>query len=125
MSFLWINFAVAVVLLIPIAGHQISSFQEFLRALVYVLMYTNLACAFGAFLIGRLVERPGRVLRKFPLVPVVAMGFLFFSAVGCLLAQTLLMVTGFLVSKALLAGILLHSARRRTPGFGVRLGCSG
>jgi sensor histidine kinase YesM len=99
LSFLWINFAVAVVLLIQIAGHQISSFREFLRALVYVLVYANLAGALGVFLIGGLVERPGPILRKFRLVPVVAVTILVFSAVGCLLAQTLFMVTGFLVPK--------------------------
>ena len=59
------------------------------------MVYANLTGVLGLLFIGGLVEKLLR--RKFPLVPVVAVGILGFSAVGCLLAQTLLMEIGFVV----------------------------
>jgi sensor histidine kinase YesM len=94
-SLLWINFAVAVVVLIQIAGNQISSGRELLHTLAYSLVYANLTGALGIWSLG--VAVPALLRRKFPLVPVVAGGILIVAAVGCLLAQTLLMAIGLVV----------------------------
>jgi len=91
----WINLAVAVVVLIEIAGNQVSSGRALLHMLAYALVYANLTGVLGFFLLGGLVER--LVFRKVPLVPVAAVGILVFSAVGCLLAQTLLMEIGLVI----------------------------
>jgi LytS/YehU family sensor histidine kinase len=94
-SLLWINLSVAIVVLIQIAGNQIANFRELLHLLAYALVYANLTGVLGVLVMSRLVERPA--LRKFPLVPVVTAGVVGFSALGCLLAQTLLMGIGFVV----------------------------
>lgn len=94
-SLAWINLAVAVVVLIQIAGNRIPSGRELLHTLAFSLVYANLTGILGFLVIGGLVERLLR--RKFPLVPVVAVFILVFTAVGCLLAQTLLMGIGFVV----------------------------
>jgi sensor histidine kinase YesM len=94
-SLFWINFAVAVVVLIQIAGNQISTLQGLLHLLAYALVYANLSGAIGVLLFAGLAERVA--LRKFPLAPLVAGGIISAIALGCLLAQTLLMEIGFVV----------------------------
>jgi len=92
-AFFWVNLAVAVVLLIQLAANQISSVHALLHLVAYALVYANLAGVLGVSVIGGLAERLAR--RKFPLVPFVVVGCLVAIAVGCLLAQTLLMGIGF------------------------------
>jgi len=94
-ALLWINLAVVVVVLIQIAGNQISSVRDLLHLLAYALVYANLSGVLGVLIIGGLAER--LVLRKFPLVPYVAVGAMVAIALGFLLAQTLLMGIGFVV----------------------------
>jgi LytS/YehU family sensor histidine kinase len=94
-SLLWINLAVAVVVLIQIAGHQISSVRDLLHVLVYSLVYANLTGVLGTLVMGGVAQR--LTLHKFPLIPVVLAGILVFTTVGCLLAQTLLMAIGVVV----------------------------
>jgi sensor histidine kinase YesM len=96
-SLLWINLAVALVVLIQIAGHQISSLRDLLQVLVYSLVYANLTGILGTLVIGGLAQR--LTLRKFPLIPVVLAGIVVFTTVGCLLAQTLLMAIGVVVPR--------------------------
>lgn len=91
----WINLAVAVVVLIQVAGNQISSARDLLHILVYSLVYANVTGILGVLVIGSLAGRSA--LRKFPLIPVAAAGIVLFSVLGCLMAQALLMETGFLV----------------------------
>jgi hypothetical protein len=93
-SLFWINLSVAVVVLIQIAGNQIASGRELLHMLAYSLVYANLTGVLGVLVIGGLAER--LVLRKLPLVPIVAVGIIFLTAIGCLLAQSLLMVSAWL-----------------------------
>jgi hypothetical protein len=93
-SLFWINLAVAVVVLVLIVGNQISSVRELLHVLTYALVYANLTGAMGVLVLGGLAER--FALRS-PLVPVVAVGVIVLSALGCLLAQTLLMEIGFVI----------------------------
>jgi len=95
LAFFWINLSVAIVVLILIATNQISSARELLHVLVYALVYANLTGSLGVLLIGGLLER--LVLHKSPPIPLVAASILVLSALGCLLAQTLLMEIGFVV----------------------------
>jgi sensor histidine kinase YesM len=94
-SLFWINLAVAVVVLVQIAGSQISSVRGLLHLLAYAMVYANLSGVLGVLIIGGLAER--LALRKFPLVPFVAVGAMVAIALGCLLAQALLMEIGFVV----------------------------
>jgi sensor histidine kinase YesM len=96
-SLVWINLAVALVVLIQIAGNQVSSLQALLHMLAFTLVYANVTGVLGFFVLGGLVEK--LALHKFPLAPVVAVGIIVFTAVGCLLAQTLLMEIGFVVPR--------------------------
>lgn len=94
-SLFWINLAVAIVVLIEIAVNRISNTGEVLHMLAYALVYANLTGILGTLVLGNLVALPA--LRRFPLIPVVAVGVIVFVAVGCLLAQTVLMEIGFVV----------------------------
>jgi LytS/YehU family sensor histidine kinase len=93
-SFFWINLAVAVVVLIQIAGNQISTFRQLLHVLAYALVYANLTGALGVLVLGGLADR--LALRN-PLAPIVAVGVILFAALGCLLSQVLLMEIGLVV----------------------------
>lgn len=94
-SLFWINLAVAIVVLIEIAVNRISNTGELLHMLAYALVYANLTGVLGTLVLVHLVELPA--LRKLPLIPVVTVGVILFAAVGCLLAQTVLMEIGFIV----------------------------
>jgi sensor histidine kinase YesM len=96
-SLIWINGAVALVILILQTGNQIASARELLYVLGYSLVYANLTGILGILLLGPLAERA--VARKLPLVPVAFLGIIVFSTVGCLMAQTLLMAIGLAVPK--------------------------
>ena len=95
LALFWINLAVLVVMLIQIAGNQISSARELLHVLAYALVYANLTGLLGTWVMGGLAER--LFLRKIPPLPAVAVGILVFTALGCLLAQTLLAGLSFVV----------------------------
>jgi hypothetical protein len=108
----WINLAVAVVVLVQIAANQVLSVHALLHLLAYALVYANLAGVLGVLVIGGLVERPA--LRKFPLAPLVAVGVVLAVALGCLLAQTLLMGIGFVVPEHFWREYF-HTLRVATP----------
>ena len=91
----WINVAVGVVVLIQFASGQIVSLRGLLNTLAYSLIYANLTGALGVLLMGSLVER--MMLRKLPLFPAALLGFVAFTAVGCLASQLLLMWIGLVV----------------------------
>ena len=93
-SFVWINLAVAVVVLIQIAGNQISTVRELLHVVVYALVYANLTGVLGVLVLGGLAEK---LALRSPLAPVVAVGVILFAALGCLLSQTLLMEIGLVI----------------------------
>jgi len=94
-SLLWINLAVVLAVLIVVVGNQVSSVRELLHELAYALVYANLTGLLGTWILGGLAERLD--LRKFPLVPTMAVGILVFAAFGCLLVQALLAGIGFVV----------------------------
>jgi sensor histidine kinase YesM len=90
-----INSAVASVLLIQLAGNQDWGLRNLLHTLAYSLVYANITGLLGFLVLSRLAAR--LVARKTPLLPVMAFGFVVVTAVGCLMAQTLLMEIGFVV----------------------------
>jgi sensor histidine kinase YesM len=95
LSFFWINLSVAIVVLILIATDQISSVRNLLHVLVYGLVYANLTGGLGVLVIGGMFGR--LALRKFPPIPLVSVSIVVLAALGCLLAQTLLMEIGVVV----------------------------
>jgi sensor histidine kinase YesM len=109
-SLLWINFAVVLVVLILIAGNRISSGRELLHILVYSLIYANLTGFLGFLILGGLAQKLGR---KPPILPLVGAAILVIT-MGCLLAQTLLMVIGFVVPRQFWLEYL-HTLRVATP----------
>jgi two-component system, LytTR family, sensor histidine kinase AlgZ len=97
-SLAWINVAVAIVVLIQVlTGNQIASAREVLNVLSFSLVYANLTGVLGIWVLGVLVPRADA--RGLPLVPVMFLGILVLSVVGCLMAQTLLMAVGLIVPK--------------------------
>jgi len=93
-SLCWINLAVLVVVLILIAGSQISSGRELLRILVYSLIYANLTGILGMLILGVVAER---LLRNRSIFPLMVAAILVITPLGCLLAETLQMAIGFVV----------------------------
>jgi len=92
---LWPNSAVAVVVLIGIAWHQISTTRELLHALAYDLIYANLVAALGVLLVGVLPQVLAR--RKLSLVTTMALCFFGVVPVGILMVNALLMGIGMVV----------------------------
>lgn len=90
----WINLAPTLVVFILFAANQITAGRELLHTLAYALVYSNLTGILGlvtmAMLAGATAGRPR-------LVALLALALLVVTPVGCLLAQTLLMVAGFMV----------------------------
>jgi len=111
-ALLWIIFAVAVVVLVEVAGGHISSVRDLLHLLAYALVYSILAGMLGVLVLGKLAERV--VLRKFPLLPFTVVGIVVLIPFGCLLAQAVLMEIGF-VSPTHFWQQYFHTLRVVTP----------
>jgi sensor histidine kinase YesM len=94
-NLLWINIAVVVVMLIQMVANQIWNVGNLSHILVYALVYANVTGILGTLVIGSLAER--LTGRKVPLIPIVVAGIIGITPVGCLIAQTLLMVLGLVV----------------------------
>ena len=93
LALLWINMAVAVVILIESSAGRFANLHELSRALAYALVYANLTGLFGTLLLSDLVPRlaqRGHSMRF--LVPVCVVAF---TAIGGLLVQALLVLLGF------------------------------
>lgn len=88
-SLLWINLAVAIAVLIQIAGHQVWRALELAHTIAYSLIYANLCGVLGVLLVQTAAQRP--VLRRLALAPLVAVAIVVSAGVGCLLAQMLLL----------------------------------
>lgn len=93
-SFLWVNFAVVVVVLLLIVGNQISSGRELLQILAFSLFYSNLTGFLGLLILGGITRK---VLGHLPVIPMVVVAILVITPVGCLLAETVQMLIGFVV----------------------------
>jgi sensor histidine kinase YesM len=94
-SLVWINVSVAIVVLVLLTVNQIASTRELLHVLGFSLVYANLTGILGILILGALMSRAE--VRGLLLVPVLFVGILVLSTVGCLLAQTLLMAIGLVV----------------------------
>lgn len=96
LSLLWINLAVVVAVLILIADHRAWRIPELAHIIGYSLVYANLCGVLAVLLVRTVAQKP--VLRLLPVAPLVAVAIVVSSAIGCLLAQTLLfeanLVTG-------------------------------
>lgn len=90
----WINAAVAIVMLIQYVAYPVTNLHDLLHILAYSLVYANLTGMLGMVALGGLLEKLGR---RLPLIPTMLVGIVTFTAIGCLLAQTLLMLIGFVV----------------------------
>lgn len=91
-SFLWVNLAVAVVMLILVADNQFSGVRQLLQVLAYTFICANVTGIAGVLVIGGLAGR--FVGRRMPLVLVVGLGVVLLTALGCLLSQLLAMEVG-------------------------------
>lgn len=88
-SLLWINLAVAVAILIQIGGQQVWRAPELAQLIGYSLIYANLCGLLAVLFVRTAARKP--VLHRLPLAPLVAVAIIVSSAIGCLLAQTLLL----------------------------------
>ncbi len=96
-SLLWINLAVVVTVLIMTAGNQALSVRELWHMLAYALFYANVTGILGMLVLHGLVQR--LAARRLPVGPGVAAGIIVFVPLGCLLAQALSMVMGFVIPR--------------------------
>lgn len=96
LALLWINLSVIVVVVVQIIGSQVSSLRQVLHVLVYGLVYANLTGILGTWLLSGLVEKLASA-RKLPMLALVGAGVFILTPLGCLLAQSLLAVIGFVV----------------------------
>jgi LytS/YehU family sensor histidine kinase len=111
-AFLWVNLAVAVVVLILIVGDQISSGRDLLRVLVYSLFYANLTGFLGVLILGGLAER---LLGNSPrATPLIVASILVIAPLGCLLAETLQMLIGFVEPRSFWPEYM-HTLRTAMP----------
>ena len=95
-SLFWVNSSVAVALLFLITLNHSLGVRELLHILVYCLIYANLTGILGIFLLGWLA---GKLLRKPPVLPLMAVAILVITPLGCLLAQSVLMAIGYIVPR--------------------------
>lgn len=91
-SLLWTNLAVAVVdLIILIAAPSLTA-RDIFHTLAFTLVYANLTSMLAVLVLGWLFQLPK--LRGFPQWALVLPGVAFFTALGCLVAQGILTLTG-------------------------------
>jgi sensor histidine kinase YesM len=96
-SLVWINVAVATVVLLEVATNQIANLRDLRFALGYSLVYANLTGVLAIFVIGAFASKEW--VRRLPLPATLALCILVFVPIGCLLAQTLLMTIGLVVPR--------------------------
>ncbi len=111
-SVLWINAAVAIVVLIQIVVNQITTARQLLYTLGYSLLFANLTGLLGTLVLGKLMARVQ--VRKVHLLPILFLSIIVFVPIGCLLAQTLLLVIGVIVPRHFWSEYL-HTLRVSLP----------
>ena len=95
-SVLWVNLAVAIALLFLVTLNHSLNVREFVHIAVYCLIYANLTGILGIATLNWLARK---LLRKPSIIPLMVVAIFVISPLGCLLAQTLLMVIGFAVPR--------------------------
>lgn len=92
-SLLWINLAVALVVLIERIANPAASWRDLLHALVYALIFANTTGLLGTLVIGWVACR--LPVRKVPLMAILFAGIAVFIPIGCLIAQAMLLAVGY------------------------------
>src|SRR4051812_22095325 len=85
---LWINLATAFLILVLLTVMRISGAREILRVLGCSFVYANITGLIAMTVVNALATRPG--LRRLSRIPVLLLGVVLCTALGCLLAQALL-----------------------------------
>jgi len=93
LALLWINLAVAIVMVIETATGRFSDLHELVRATTYALFYANLTGLLGTWLMVGLLQRLAQ--RGHSLRLLVPAGIVVFTVIGGLLAQAMLVSFGF------------------------------
>lgn len=93
LALLWINMAVAIVMVIESATGRFEGPRELLRAATQALIYANLTGLLGTLLLGGLLQRLAQ--RGHSLRFLVPAGIVAFTLIGGLLTQALLVPLGF------------------------------
>ncbi len=112
LSFLWINLAAALVVLILAANNQFSGVRELLQVLFFTFICANVTGIFGVWLIGGFAGR--FVGRKLPLVLVVGVGVVLLTAFAGLISHLAAMELGFLPAQRFWPAYF-HSLRVAMP----------
>src|SRR5258708_34239294 len=87
LSLLWINLAVLVMVpLIQMASNPATGVKDLWTAWGRALVYGNVAGVPASLILPWVINRATR--GRLPLVPVVILGCMVFTALGCLAAQT-------------------------------------
>lgn len=93
LALLWINLAVAIVMLVGGVTGRFASLRELSQATAYALVYANLTGLFGTLAMRGLAKHLAQ--RDLSLRWVVPVGIVAFTALGGLLTQALLVLLGF------------------------------
>lgn len=93
LALLWINLAVAIVILIENTTGRFANLRELARAAAYALVYANLTGLLGTLVMSGLVKRLAQRGRSWRLL--VPVGIVAFTALGGLLTQAVLVSLGF------------------------------
>jgi sensor histidine kinase YesM len=94
---LWINLFVMVVQLVVLTSSRPWSVRELVHMWAFALVYANVTGIPAILMLPGFVYR--MAVHRFPLLPVMVSGILFFILTGCLVAQTLLWWAGMLPSQ--------------------------
>lgn len=94
-SLVWINTAVAIVVLIRLLGNQIVDVHDLVYTLGYSLVFANLTGILALLAVSALA--PKVQIQRLPLFPLTMFIIIVFVPLGCLLAQALLLATGLFV----------------------------
>ncbi len=94
LSFLWINLAVVVVVLMLFADSRFSGIRQLLQVFFFTFICANVTGIVGVLVIGGFAER--FVGRKLPLVLVVGFGVVLLTALASLISHVVAMELGWL-----------------------------
>ncbi|HEY1465315.1 MAG TPA: histidine kinase [Terriglobales bacterium] len=108
---LWINLSVVLVYFVLLVSGQISIGKDLLHWFLFALIYANLTGILGMIALTALARW---LSLRDPLAPILVLGVAVCVAVGCLLAQSLLVVIGFLPAQQFWSQYL-HTLEVATP----------
>ena len=112
LSFLWINLAAALVVLILVADNQFSGARQVLQVFFFTFVCANVTGILGVLVIGGFAER--FVGRKLPLVFVVGSGVVLLTALASLISHVVAVELGWLAPQRFWPAYF-HSLRVAMP----------